>query len=84
MGDVLVKIDKNLTSTLTQDEIHLALRGEPHTGVELTIMRDDDPRLVVRAVERRIIPGDSEDMIMPPMSGVAKYTVPGTAPLKQP
>jgi len=72
VGDVIIKIGKNYTSTLTQDEIHLALRGQPGTGVELTVQRDDDPRFVVRSVERRILLAGSEDMTMPPMSEVAK------------
>jgi C-terminal processing protease CtpA/Prc len=74
VGDVIMKIDKNLTSTLSEDEVHLALRGQPGTGVELTIMRDDDPKFVVRAVARRILPDDAEEMINPPMSEVAKQT----------
>ncbi|MCE0497944.1 MAG: PDZ domain-containing protein [Methylacidiphilales bacterium] len=72
VGDVIMKIDKNLTTTLTEDEVHLALRGQPGTGVELTIMRDDDPKFVVRAVERRILSDDAEEMINPPLSEVAK------------
>ena len=72
VGDVIIKIGKNYTSTLSQDEVHLALRGQPGTGVELTIQRDDDPRYVVRSVERRILPAGSEDMTQPPMSGVAR------------
>ena len=72
VGDVIIKIDKNLTSSLSQDEVHLALRGQPGTGVELTVQRDDDPKLVVRAVERRILPDDAEEMVNPPMSEVAK------------
>src|SRR5260221_11919260 len=55
VGDVIIKIGKNYTSTLTQDEVSLALHGEPGTGVELTIQRDDDPKYIVRAVERRIL-----------------------------
>ena len=72
VGDVIIKIDKNKTTTLSEDEVHLALRGQPGTGVELTIMRDDDPKFLVRAVERRILSDDAEEMINPPMSGVAK------------
>jgi len=72
VGDVLIKIDKNLTATLTQDEIRLALHGQPGTGVEFTIQRDDNPKFVVRAVERRVLLADAEDMVLPPMSEVAK------------
>jgi carboxyl-terminal processing protease len=72
VGDVIIKIDKNLTTSLSEDEVHLALRGQPGTGVELTIQRDDDPKFVVRAVERRILPDDAGEMINPPMSEVAK------------
>src|SRR5260221_6914694 len=60
VGDVIIKIDKNFTNTLTQDEISLALHGEPGTGVQLTIQRDDDPKLLVRSVERRVLPAGSE------------------------
>ena len=72
IGDVILRIDKNLTSTLTEDEIHLALRGEPGTGVELTVMRNDDPNYIVRAIERRVLPADAEEMIKPPRNGVWK------------
>jgi len=74
VGDVIVKIDKNYTNSLTEDEVRLALHGEPGTGVELTIQRDDNPRFVVRAVERRVLADDVEEMTQPPMSGVAKPT----------
>src|SRR5260221_225283 len=53
VGDVIIKIDKNDTSTLTQDEVSLTLHGRPGTGVELTIQRDDEPKFIVRAIERR-------------------------------
>jgi C-terminal processing protease CtpA/Prc len=72
VGDIIIKIDKNLTSSLSEDEIHLALRGQPGTGVELTVQRDDNPKFIVRSVERRILPEDAEEMINPPMSEVAK------------
>jgi len=72
VGDVIIKIDKNYTNTLSQDEVSLALHGRPGTGVELTIQRDDNPKLIVRAVERRILPAGAEDMVAPPMSEVAK------------
>jgi len=72
VGDILVRIDKNLTTSLTEDEVHLALRGQPGTGVELTIQRDDDPHFLIRAVERRVLFADSEEMIQPPLSEVAK------------
>lgn len=74
VGDVIVKIDKNYTNSLTEDEARLALHGEPGTGVELTIQRDDNPRFVVRAIERRILSNDLEEMTHPPMSEVAKPT----------
>lgn len=72
VGDVIIRIDKNLTTSLTQDEVSLALHGEPGTGVELTVQRDDDPNLIIRAVERRVLLADQEEMIKPPMSEVAK------------
>jgi len=72
VGDVIIKIDKNYTNTLSEDEIRLALHGDPGTGVELTIQRDDDPLFVVRAVERRILFDDMEEMTSPPMSEVAR------------
>jgi C-terminal processing protease CtpA/Prc len=65
IGDVIIKIDKNFTNSLTQDEIKLALHGEPGTGLELTVQRGDDPRLVVRGVERRMLPADAEDVLTP-------------------
>ena len=72
VGDVLIKVDKNYTNTLSEDEVRLALHGDPGTGVELTIQRDDDPYFVVRAVERRILFDDMEEMTSPPMSEVAR------------
>ena len=75
-GDVIIRIDKNYTTTLTQEEISLALHGEPGTGVELTIQRDDDPRYIVRSVERRILRADQEDIAQPPRSEVGEATVP--------
>jgi C-terminal processing protease CtpA/Prc len=72
VGDVIIKIDKNYTNTLTADEISIALHGQPGSGVELTVQRDDNPRYFVRAIERKVIRPDQEDMTMPPMSGVAR------------
>ena len=75
-GDVLIRIDKNYTNTLTQDEVSLALHGEPGTGVELTIQRDDDPHYIIRAVERRIIHADQEYIAQPPRSEIGEATAP--------
>jgi C-terminal processing protease CtpA/Prc len=75
-GDVIIRIDKNYTSTLSQDEVSLALHGEPGTGVELTICRDDDPHYIIRAVERRILRADQEDIAQPPRSEVGEITAP--------
>ena len=55
VGDVIIKIDKNYTSTLTEDEVKLALHGQPGTGVELTVQRGDNPLFIVRAIERRVL-----------------------------
>jgi C-terminal processing protease CtpA/Prc len=70
VGDIIIKIDKNFTNTLTPDQVSLALHGEPGSGVQLTIQRDDNPKWIVRSLERRVVPAGSEDMINPPMSGV--------------
>jgi carboxyl-terminal processing protease len=75
-GDVIIRIDKNYTDTMTHDEIDLALHGEPGTGVELTILRDDDPHYIIRAVERRIIHADEEFIAQPPRSEVGEATPP--------
>jgi len=75
-GDVIIRIDKNYTTSLSQDEVSLALHGEPGTGVELTIMRDDDPHYIIRAVERRILRADQEDIAQPPRSEVGEATAP--------
>jgi len=80
VGDSIIKIDKNLVSTLTPDEARLALHGRPGTGVELTVMRDDNPRFIVRAAERRVLSYDVEEMAQPPVSESAP--VPG--PMDQP
>jgi C-terminal processing protease CtpA/Prc len=63
IGDVIIKIDKNYTNTLSQDEVKLALHGEPSTGVELTVQRGDNPKYIVRAVERRVLRGDVEEVV---------------------
>jgi C-terminal processing protease CtpA/Prc len=72
VGDVIIKIDKNLTASLTPDECSLALHGQPGTGVELTIMHDDETHYTVLAVERRVLHADQEELIHPPISEVAK------------
>jgi len=71
VGDVVVKIDKNYVNTLSPDDARLALHGQPGTGVELTVMRDDNPRYIVRAAERRVLPDDVEEMAQPPVSETA-------------
>jgi C-terminal processing protease CtpA/Prc len=71
VGDVVIKIDKNYVNTLSPDEARLALHGQPGTGVELTVMRDDDPHYIVRAAERRVLADDVEEMAQPPVSEVA-------------
>jgi C-terminal processing protease CtpA/Prc len=80
-GDVIIRIDKNYCTTLTHEEISLALHGEPGTGVELTIQRDDDPHYIIRAVERRILRADQEDIAQPPRSEVGEVTVPYPTPV---
>jgi C-terminal processing protease CtpA/Prc len=77
-GDVIIRIDKNYTSTMTHDEISLMLHGEPGTGVELTIQRDDDPHYIIRAVERRVIRDDQEYIAQPPRSELGEATPPYT------
>ena len=71
VGDVIIKIDRNYVSTLTPNEARLALHGRPGTGVELTVMRDNSPRYIVRAAERRVLPHDVEEMAQPPVSETA-------------
>jgi C-terminal processing protease CtpA/Prc len=80
VGDTVIKIDKNLVSTLTPNEARLALHGLPGTGVELTVMRDDNPRYIVRAAERRVLPRAVEEMSQPPID--ESSTEPG--PIDQP
>jgi len=63
IGDVIIKIDRNFTDSLTPDEVKMALHGEPGMGVELTVQRGDDPKLIVRAISRRIISPYAEDII---------------------
>lgn len=83
VGDVVIKIDKNYVSTLSSDDARLALHGQPGTGVELTVMRDDNPRYIVRAAERRVLPDATEEMAQPPVSGVAPQPGPiSEAPVK--
>ncbi len=63
IGDVIIKIDKNYTNSLSQDEVKLALHGDPGIGVELTVQRQDDPKLIVRAVDRRILTTEAEEVV---------------------
>jgi len=70
IGDIIIKIDKNYTSSLSEDDARLALHGQPGTGVELTIQRGDDPKFIVRAMERRVIPGDTEEVLNPDTDSV--------------
>lgn len=70
VGDVIIRIGKDYTNTLTQDEIRTALHGAPGSGVELTIQRGDNPRLIVRALARRTLAADQEEMLQPPVQEV--------------
>ena len=65
---MIIKIDRNFTNSLTQDEIKTALHGEPGTGVELTVQRGDNPDLIVRAIQRRIISPYAEDIVTPALA----------------
>jgi S1-C subfamily serine protease len=83
VGDTVIQIDKNLVSTLTPEDARLALHGEPGTGVELTVMRDDNPKYLVRAVSRRVLPDDVEEMTQPPVGSIAVNPGPiGDTPAK--
>jgi C-terminal processing protease CtpA/Prc len=83
VGDQVIKIDKNFVNSLSADDARLALHGQPGTGVELTVMRDDNPRFIVRAAERRVLPDDVEEMTQPPVSSVAPFPGPiSDAPAK--
>lgn len=69
IGDVIIKIGRDYTNTLTQEEVRMALHGDPGTGVELTVQRSDDPKYIVRAIERRVPSAYAEDrldQIIPP------------------
>jgi len=70
VGDVIIRIGRDYTSTLTQDEIRMALHGAPGTGVELTIQRGDNPKYIIRSVERRTLPPYAEEMVQPPVPSV--------------
>jgi C-terminal processing protease CtpA/Prc len=70
VGDKIIKIDKNFTNTLTEDQVSLALHGEAGSSVELTIQRNDDPHLIIRSLSRRTLPAGSQEMVNPPMNEV--------------
>jgi C-terminal processing protease CtpA/Prc len=74
VGDVIIKIDKNYTNTLSEDEARLALHGDPGTAVELTVQRGDNPRFIIRSLERRVpaANADGDDLVNPPMDETAK------------
>ena len=63
IGDVILKIDKNYTTSLSPEEIKIALHGQPNSGVELTVLRGDDPKPIVCAIARRVISPYAEDMV---------------------
>jgi C-terminal processing protease CtpA/Prc len=74
VGDIIIKIDKNYTSTLSDEDARLALHGEPGSAVELTVQRGDNPKLIIRSLERRVPApnADGDDMVNPPMDETAK------------
>jgi C-terminal processing protease CtpA/Prc len=74
VGDVIIKIDKNYTNTLSEDDARLALHGEPGSAVELTVQRGDNPKLIIRSLVRRIPSPNAEDMVNPPMDEVANVS----------
>jgi hypothetical protein len=39
--------------------------------VELTVMRGDNPRYIVRAAERRVLADNAEEMAQPPVNETA-------------
>ncbi len=66
VGDILVRIDKNLTSTLSGDEISLALRGPVGSSVEVAVQREDNPHYFVIAMKRQAMTPFSNDKLNPP------------------
>jgi C-terminal processing protease CtpA/Prc len=71
VGDIIIKIDKNYTNSLSPDDAKLALHGQPGTGVELTVQRGNDPKLITIACERRVLPADAIDELNPDTDEVA-------------
>lgn len=54
-GDIIVKIDGELTKSITLDEAVKKLRGKPGTEVTITILREQDKKLKDLTITRGII-----------------------------
>ena len=73
-GDVIIRIDKNYLHDADAGRNQPRAAWPAGHGVELTIQRDDDPHYIIRAVERRILHADQEDIAQPPRSEVGEAT----------
>lgn len=54
-GDIIVKIDGNVTRSITLDEAVKKLRGEPGTKVTLTLLREKNKKIEDVTITRAII-----------------------------
>lgn len=54
-GDIILKIDKQSTLSMTIDEAVNLMRGKPKTGIELTLVRDGETKPLTISIIRDII-----------------------------
>lgn len=54
-GDRIVKIEKDLTKDMTLNDAVKKLRGEPGTEVKITVLREDDFKLLDFTIKREVI-----------------------------
>ncbi|MCB9757709.1 MAG: S41 family peptidase [Candidatus Omnitrophica bacterium] len=54
-GDRIVKIEKELTKDMSLNDAVKLLRGEPGTDVKITVLREDDFKLLDFTIKREII-----------------------------
>lgn len=54
-GDIILKIDKQSTLNMTIDEAVNLMRGKPKTPIELTLVREGEPKPIIMPIVRDII-----------------------------
>ena len=71
-----MELPPQLVPKLLRRAVSLGTEEKSGSGRRLTIQRDDDPHYIIRAVERRVLRADQEDIAQPPRSEVGEITAP--------